>query len=267
MGPLLTALLLLAACGGTGGPSTTRARHPVAAARRVDGCLSLGPGARRVVLRPRGGDPLDAVLIGRGSTVFVLSDESDENLCSWLPFVAELRARGYGALLYDYLDPSQLSADAAAGARAALAAGSRQVVLMGASVGARASIEAAASNPPGLSAVIALSAERTVRSDPTDLTGPARRDRIPTLVVGARQDPYVEGFTPVLLHALGARDKQSLILAGLDHGTALLTDANGPRVRASIFAFVSRSTHATSSAAQAARAVAAARTLSVSTGR
>lgn len=248
---LLAAVLLLTACGGTQTGSTARARHPVAAARRIDGCLSLGPTARLLVLRPRGGQPVDGVLIGRGATVFVLSDESDENLCSWLPFVAELRARGYGALLYDYLDPSQLPADAAAGARAALAGGARHVVLMGASVGARASIEAAAQSPPGVAAVIALSAERTVRSDPTDLTGPARRDRIATLVLGARQDPYVEGFTPVLHRALGSRDKRALILPGLDHGTALLTDANGPRVRAAIFAFVSevgRSARATSSA-------------------
>ncbi|HET6866713.1 MAG TPA: alpha/beta hydrolase [Solirubrobacteraceae bacterium] len=249
VGALLTALvaaLLLTACGGgTPSSSTTHARHPAAAARRIDGCLSLGPGARRVVLRPQGGEPVDAVLIGRASTVFVLSDESDENLCSWLPFVAELRARGYGALLYDYLDPSQLPADAAAGARAALAAGARRAVLMGASVGARASIEAAASRPPGVSAVIALSAEQSVRSDPTDLTGPARRDRIPALLVAARQDPYVERFTPVLLRALGSRDKRALILPGLDHGTALLTDRNGSRVRAAIFAFVSAAARST----------------------
>jgi pimeloyl-ACP methyl ester carboxylesterase len=181
--------------------------------------------------------------------VFVLSNESDENLCSWLPFVAELRARGYGALLYDYLDPSQLPADAAAGARAALAAGARQAVLMGASVGARASIEAAALRPPAVSAAIALSAEQTVRSDPTDLTGPARRDRIATLLIGARQDPFIEGFTPVLLRALGSRDKRALILPGLDHGTELLTDVNAPRVRAAIFAFVSASSSATAATA------------------
>lgn len=116
-------------------------------------------------------------------------------------------------------------------------------VLMGASVGARASTEATASSPPGVSAVITLSAEQTVRSDPTDLARPARRDRIPTLLIGARQDPLNEGFAPVLLRAVGSRDKQAPILPGLDHGTALLTGENGPRVRASIFGFVSRSTH------------------------
>lgn len=258
VGALLTAVLLLTACGSTRSPSTTRSRPPVPSAHRIDGCLSLGPAARRVVLNPRGGEPVDGVLVGHAATVFVLSDESDENLCSWLPFLAGLRARGYGALLYDYLDPSQLPADAAAGARAALAAGARQTVLMGASVGARASIEAAASSPPGVSAVVALSAERTVRSDPTDLAGPARRDRIPTLLIGARRDPFVEGFTPVLLRALGGRDKRALILPGLDHGTELLTGEDGPRVRASIFGFIPRSTHATSSAARAVPAAAAA---------
>jgi pimeloyl-ACP methyl ester carboxylesterase len=88
--------------------------------------------------------------------------------------------------------------------------------------------------------VIALSAERTVRSDPSDLIGSARRDRLPTLVIGARADPFVEGFTPALRRALGSREKQALILPGLDHGTDLLSSENGRRVRAAIFAFLSR---------------------------
>lgn len=190
------------------------------------------------MLHPAGGQALPAVLVGAGTTTFVLSNESDENLCSWLPFAHTLTSHGYSALLYDYLDPTDLPADAHAGVLAARAAGARRLILMGASVGARASIRAARSRRPPVAAVISLSAERTVRSDPTDLIGPARRVTTPALLISARQDPYVIGATMPLLRALGSRRKHALIVPGFDHGTALLTDGNGPRVQRAILAFV-----------------------------
>ena len=60
---------------------------------------------------------------------------------------------------------------------------------------------------------------------------------IPTLLIGARQDPFVSGVTPRLLRAVASRDKQALILPGIDHGTALLTGSDGRRVERAIFAF------------------------------
>jgi len=230
---LLTALVLAGGCGSALRPRS----HPATA----DGCLELTGAARRLELRPTSGpSPVPAVLVGTGRTAFVLTDESDENLCSWLPFVTILRERGYAALLYDYLDPASLPAEVAAAARAAIDAGAMHVVLLGASVGARASIEAAAAHPAGVSAVVSLSAEQTVRSDSTDLARVARRLTLPTLLVSAREDPFVEGFTPTLLRAIATRDKRALILSGIDHGTALLTDSDGPRVRATILGFISR---------------------------
>jgi pimeloyl-ACP methyl ester carboxylesterase len=228
-GALLLAVLL-AGCGGS-------ARPPHQAARRVDGCVQLGTGVRAVTLRPPGASRVAAVLLGKSPTTFVLSNESDEDLCSWLPLVRTLRAHGYAALLYDYEDPAELPADAKAGAATARAAGARKVVLMGASVGARASIEAAAKAPPGVESVIAVSAERTVRSDPRDLIGPARHDRLPTLLISAREDPYLVGDTAQLARALAAGRKRTLIVPGIDHGTALLTGASRDRVDAAILAF------------------------------
>jgi pimeloyl-ACP methyl ester carboxylesterase len=226
---------LLAGCGG-GGPAT----HPPVAAHHVDGCVPLTAGARVVTLRPPGGSRLEAVLLGRGSTAFVLSNESDEDLCSWLPLVRTLRAHGYSALVYDYEDPGEIAADAAAGAAAARAAGARRVVLVGASVGARASIEAAAKSPLAVESVISLSAERTVRSDQRDLIGPARHDTLPTLLISAREDPYLVGDTAQLSRALASSSKRVLIVPGMDHGTALLTGGERDRVEAAILAFVRR---------------------------
>jgi pimeloyl-ACP methyl ester carboxylesterase len=161
-----------------------------------------------------------------------------QNLCSWLPFVRTLRKHGYSALRYDYLDPGMLPADARAGAAAALEQGAAHVVLMGESVGARASIKAAASHPDGVVAVVSLSAERTVRSDPVDVMVSARRVKTPTLLVSARDDPFVNGATPALLKALAGGGKRALIVAGLDHGTELLS---AQRVRSAILAFVAQS--------------------------
>jgi pimeloyl-ACP methyl ester carboxylesterase len=190
------------------------------------------------VLRPATGPPLNAALIGGGSTAVVLTDESDENLCSWLPLVARLRAYGYSAVLYDYFDATELPGEVNAATRAALRAGAEHVVLMGASVGARASIEAAAAHPPRVVAVVTLSAEQWVRSDPTDLGAAARGVMSPTLLISSTADPFVAGFTPQLLRRLGTADKRALILPGLDHGTALLTDNYGPRVQAAILSFI-----------------------------
>jgi pimeloyl-ACP methyl ester carboxylesterase len=225
--------LVFAGCG-SGAPSTQRK----AAARSLDGCIPLAAGTRALTLRPPGGSRLDAALVGTGKTTFVLSDESDENLCSWRPLVRLLRAHGYSALLYDYESPAELPADALAGVAAARRAGAQRVVLMGASVGARGSIKAAAQRPPGVVAVVSLSAERTVASDRTDLVKAARRVTVPTLLVGARQDPFAGGDTRPLFAALRSPHKRELIVPGSDHGTALLTDSPArARVTAAILAF------------------------------
>jgi pimeloyl-ACP methyl ester carboxylesterase len=236
-GVYLCVVALVAAACGTATSHSRATSHPRAIAS-LDGCVRLTGSARKVAVRPASGAPLNAALIGRGSTAFVLTDESDENLCSWLPFVAWLRAHGYSALVYDYFDATELPGEVAAAARAALRSGAEHVVLMGASVGARASIEAAAAHPSGVIAVVSLSAEQWVRSDPTDLAAVARRVKSSTLLISARADPSVAGFTPELLRRLGADDKRALILPGLDHGTALLTDNYGPRVQAAILSFI-----------------------------
>jgi alpha-beta hydrolase superfamily lysophospholipase len=152
--------------------------------------------------------------------------------------VRTLNAHHYAALLYDYLDPAELPDDAHAGAVAARGADARHIVLMGASVGARASIDTAATATRGIVAVISLSAERTVPSDPTDLLRRARRVTIPRLMISTRDDPFVYDATTPLLHALGSTRKRALILPGTDHGTSLLSDDNRRRVHAAILTLV-----------------------------
>ena len=232
---------LVAACGSGSGQTVSQTASQAATSstevRRVDGCVALVGEARAVALHPPRSKPLHGVMLGSGTTAFVFSDESDEDLCSWLPFVKTLRTHGYSALLYDYVDPSALPADALAGAAAARAAGARRVILIGASVGARGSIKAASANPPGVVGVVSLSAERTVSSDPSDLVRRAAHVTLPALLISARGDPFAQGATGPLLRAMPSRHKRALILPGVDHGTALLTGDSGPRVQRAILAF------------------------------
>ena len=235
---VLIVVVLLAGCAGAATTHTGQANRAAPALPPIDNCTGPGPGAR--VLRFRsGGLALTGVLFGTAPTTFVLSNESDENLCSWLPFVRPLERHGYSVLLYDYLDPTNYPAEAIAAARAALRAGSRQIVFMGASIGARASVEAAALHPAAVAAVITLSAERMTGNDATDLLTVAPHVHAPALLVSARDDPYVSGgITGALLRALHSPRKRALVLPGADHGTSLLTDSYGPRVQSAIFAFV-----------------------------
>ncbi len=236
---------LVAACGSDSGPTASQTASQAATrtatsstrVRGVDGCVPLAGGARAVTLHPPLSRPLHGVMIGSGTTAFVFSDESDEDLCSWLPFVKTLRTHGYSALLYDYIDPSALPADAIAGATAVRAAGARRVILIGASVGARGSIKAASANPPGVVGVVSLSAERTVSSDPSDLVRRAAHVTLPALLISARGDPFAQGATGPLLRAMPSRRKRALILPGVDHGTALLTGNSDRRVQRAILAF------------------------------
>lgn len=74
-------------------------------------------------------------------------------------------------------------------------------VLVGASLGGRLVIEAAASAPAGLAGIVSLSGERTVEDHP-DILPAARRVRVPALYVGAREDPLTDGVRQQLhLHA------------------------------------------------------------------
>jgi hypothetical protein len=59
-------------------------------------------------------------VLGTGRRGVVLSNQSDQNLCGWLPFAKTLATRGFRALVYDYdtADPAGNVVKAAARLRA-----------------------------------------------------------------------------------------------------------------------------------------------------
>src|SRR6266540_928444 len=94
---LLAFALLVGACSGrapSGSPSGT---SPPTTQGPLDGCVPTGQAS----LVDLGGGHQAAVL-GSGGNGVVLSNQSDQNLCGWLPFGKVLAERGFRVLLYDY---------------------------------------------------------------------------------------------------------------------------------------------------------------------
>jgi pimeloyl-ACP methyl ester carboxylesterase len=104
-------------------------------------------------------------------------------------------------------------------------------------------IQAAARNPADVAAAVSLSAERRVAAL-TEILPDARRVRIPSFYIGSREDGFTTfGRETRDFHRVTpARVNKMLLVPGGDHGTDLLSDNNGPRVRAAIVAFLAANT-------------------------
>jgi pimeloyl-ACP methyl ester carboxylesterase len=102
--------------------------------------------------------PLTIGIAGAGQQAVILSNESDEDLCSWLPLSRRLTALGYRAVLWDYAG-GEPAAELLALTRWVRRSGVSRIVLMGASEGAKASLVAAARLGHAVRGVVSLSAE------------------------------------------------------------------------------------------------------------
>ena len=190
---------------------------PAPSARTLESCV--GRGARVVH---------GVTVVGAGSRGVVLSNQSDEDLCSWAPFARTLASAGFRVALYDYGNTSP-DAEAVAAAAALRGLGATKIALVGASEGAKASILGA--GRARAAAVVSLSAERYLGG--IDVVPAARRLTAPVLYLYAKADPYSESDTPTLYRATKERAKTLVALSGSAHGTALL-----PRVSSRIVAFL-----------------------------
>jgi dienelactone hydrolase len=154
-------------------------------------CSGAGPGWRALAVREHGAR-LNVAVLGDGAPGVVLANQSGNDPCAWVPLARELAGKGMRALVFEYDDNSRADREVLAAARALRAAGVRHVAAIGASLGGRAVVQAAARDRGALTAAVSLSA----------------------------------GVNRMLL------------VPGGDHGVQLLSDANGSRVRAAIFAFL-----------------------------
>jgi pimeloyl-ACP methyl ester carboxylesterase len=230
----------LVACGQTpaGQPAAPALRPSPASPTATPGSsgTTLPCPSGGVITATVSGERMSVSLLGDGVVTVVLSNQSDEDRCSWMPFATTLVANGYRVALWDYGggDPrAELFA-----VTMALAAyphrGSGAIVLMGASRGAKTSLlTARADHPAHLVGVVALSAESTLAPD-IDVARGSAGLTTPALLITAVDDDYgsAEALPAI---SRGLPQAQVLRVPGSDHGTALLDDSG---VTATILAFL-----------------------------
>jgi dienelactone hydrolase len=241
---LVLALLVLAGCGGGGGRSTATSTTTATTARQAaafDDCLRSGPGVQMVKV-PAPGEQLPAVVLGSGgSTGVVFANQSASTACGWLPYARNVTRSGVRSLVFDYATASR-EAEVLAAARWLREHGAHRVVLVGASIGGRAVVTAAARAHPGqVDAVVSLSGERILGAQ-RDLILDARRLRLPTLWVSSLNDGYTDFAeeTRQLYRAskAHARPDRLLVVGGDDHGVDLLTGSQAKRVVPAVTSFI-----------------------------
>jgi pimeloyl-ACP methyl ester carboxylesterase len=246
-GLLLTvaAAALLAACASPAGPAHSPAPASSATApstasgsastggRALDGCL---PATARVLDASAPDETLPVGVLGAGARTVVLSEQSDELLCSWLPLARHLTGRGFRVAVWDFSGADPV-AELTSVVTALNSAGDDQVILAGASEGAKASLIAASRLPRSPLGVLSLSAEPELQGTPV---APAvHRLPCPALLITARDDPYgAAGAARTFAGTAPPGRVQLLTVPGSDHGTALLAGPGSAAVLARIDAFL-----------------------------
>jgi hypothetical protein len=240
----LAGLALITACATghqTIGPpprATPAPAGPGTASATLDSCFTIARGSIETV-PDTGGGTLTLGIVGTGPHVIVLSNESDEDLCSWLPFSARLAKAGYRVVLWDYGENVPLE-ELTGLLKRLRSGGATRLVLMGASEGAKISLIAGARIEPPVRGVVSLSAESILRPA-TAVVDSVRHLRCPLLLVTADQDPYGSAQAArQFLTAAPSPVKHLVTAPGTDHGTALLTGRSAARTLPAILAFLHR---------------------------
>jgi pimeloyl-ACP methyl ester carboxylesterase len=223
-------VLLLAACATEqpiAQPATTTTR---AAPSPTDGlCGAPDLNDKQVAFAGQAGSYLAGYMLGQGGVTLVLAPQASATGCSWLAWARQQAAAGYRVLAFDFngegrsqrADTGKNSGDVAAAVAFARAKGGRDVVLIGASRGATATLIAAAALEPPATAVISL-------SGPADYAGESAleavpRLHVPVLYVAATGDSAFANAAQQM-HAATPGDRRTLtIVPGQLHGTGLLT--------------------------------------------
>jgi pimeloyl-ACP methyl ester carboxylesterase len=231
-------VLLASGCGGGGSPAPV----PTATAVRTTGpdpldrCPSAGAGWRALATS---GDysPASAAQLGSGELGVVFANDSNNDACDWSREARALVKRGYAVAVFE-ASVAYESRQALAVADALRKTGVRRIAVIGASVGARAVLQAGAAHPAGVVGLVAMSAERRIASNPGDLLPIAREVRVPVLTIGSREDALTSFGKDTAAWHRALADDRVLLVSGADHGVELLSDRHGPRVRAAILRFL-----------------------------
>jgi pimeloyl-ACP methyl ester carboxylesterase len=208
-------LLVLAGCTAGAPPESvaTATSTPTAAPT----CWSRLGASTETVPRP---SPIQVVLLGSGPGTVVFSNQSDADLCVWIPFAKTLVDKGLRVALYNYT--GAVDQDLVAVVEHLRTEGTTSIAVLGGSEGAKASIVAAAKLDPQPAALVSLSPEAAIQRVP--VAPSAAQVRCPALFVTGDDDGY--GSTPATknFYAVSpSTDKKLLVIPGKQHGVELLS--------------------------------------------
>jgi pimeloyl-ACP methyl ester carboxylesterase len=226
-------LLTASSCGG-GGDRQGGQAHAVPP-RPVNLCEpAVGPGWKP--LPANGIYGAAAARLGDGRTGIVFADDSDDDPCSWRTEAQTLASQGYAVAVFKAGGGDEARQALTIGRALQRRTGAERIVLIGASVGARAVLQAGATHPEHVSGLVALSAERRINTNPSDLLPQVRTLRLPLLSVGSSKDPLTRFGRDTRAFDRAIPTSRLLLVSGDAHGVELL---HRPRVRAAILRFVS----------------------------
>jgi dienelactone hydrolase len=178
----------------------------------------------------------DYTVWGTGARTIVLSNQSDEDQWSWQAYADHLVAEGYKVVMWDYTDQDPVKRLQAMVADLR-AHGAGPVFLLGASKGGKTSLVAAAGIKPPVTAVVTLSAESTLTPG-IDVSSYVKQLTCPVLLLTAAQDGYGSADAAKTFQADLPNLAHTLSYDGADHGTQLLSGADGAKVIADVDAFL-----------------------------
>lgn len=186
----------------------------------------------------RAGD-VALTLVGGSNSVVIISNEIGQDACQWSDVAGDLTKAGLGVALYDYSTDTSYVRDLTAVLHYVRSHGAQHVTLLGASIGAMASVVVGAAASPQPDAVVSLSSEPTaIGSHYVEEAAP--KLNVPTLYVAADFDTEPAQVI-VDVKKLAPPGTATIIAApGSAHGYALLFDAG---IRAKVIAFVEDPAH------------------------
>lgn len=236
--PLLLAAVVLAGCGSHTQVQQRPAGPPLPPLGKRCGTAPVR--SRTLWFYAADGTRLDGAELGTGPRGVILLHEVPADLCGWAPYAETLARRHYHVLLVD-LRSYGLSGRGAFGAGPGAIAdvrgsvrelrklGATKIVVVGASYGGVAAVVGGAALGSRISAVASLSGELSMGYKFNALAA-VRHLRVPLLVMGSRQDRYLNAHDArMLVNASGSEESSLVEFPGFYHGWDLLYDS--PRRR------------------------------------
>lgn len=253
LGVLLATVIVgsaTAACTGSSTPPTPVAPpspvvHPTVGAL----CKPDSDAAQQAWFTDAKGINIGGLMLGTGSVGVVLAHQSGGISCQFLSYGKELAAAGYKVLAFDFgssgvsdeLGDDTRDANVVAAAGYLLGHGATSIVLIGASMGANASLVAATKIIPQVAGVISISAPASFEG--LDALSSAPKLKAPVLYIAGKDDGTFASDAQAMYNATTINSKKLLIADSIDHGVDFLQDPQDPeskKVRKAITDFLQR---------------------------